>query len=59
MGQQLIFCAGMIGNLLLAGSDITSGVLTAGDIVMMQALFMQIASPLFIMGTMFRQMDES
>lgn len=54
MGQQMIFCLGIVGNLLMAARDVSTGVMTAGDIVMMQALFMQIAQPLFIMGTVFR-----
>lgn len=49
----------MTVNLLLAAWDISVGVLTPGDFVMIQALFMQIAQPLHFMGTIFRNLDES
>lgn len=58
-GQQCLFALGMTVNLLLACSDIYAGVLTPGDFVMIQALFMQIAQPLHFMGTIFRNLDES
>lgn len=49
----------MTVNLLLAVGDISAGLLTPGDFVMIQALFMQIAQPLHFMGTIFRNLDES
>jgi ABC-type transport system involved in Fe-S cluster assembly fused permease/ATPase subunit len=58
-GQQCLFALGMTVNLLLACSDISAGVLTPGDFVMIQALFMQIAGPLHFMGTIFRSLEES
>ena len=33
--------------------------MTPGDFVMIQALFMQLAGPLFNMGTLFREIDQS
>jgi ABC-type transport system involved in Fe-S cluster assembly fused permease/ATPase subunit len=44
---------------MLAARDISLGVMTPGDFVMIQALFLQIAQPLFFMGTIFRELDES
>ena len=35
------------------------GTMTAGDFVMIQALFMQMAGPLFNMGTFFREIDQA
>lgn len=58
-GQQALFAIGMTINLLLATKDIHAGVLTPGDFVMIQALFMQIAQPLHFMGTIFRNIEES
>lgn len=58
-GQQCLFAIGMTVNLLLACSDIYAGVLTPGDFVMIQALFMQISQPLHFMGTIFRSLEES
>lgn len=58
-GQQVLFALGMTVNLMLACGDIYAGVLTPGDFVMIQALFMQIAQPLHFMGTIFRGIEES
>lgn len=58
-GQQSMFAIGMTINLMLAVNDINAGLLTPGDFVLIQALFMQISQPLHFMGTIFRNMDES
>ena len=59
MGQSLIFSSGLTLNLLMAAHDVSTGVMTPGDFVMIQALFMQLAGPLFNMGTFFREVDQS
>ena len=43
----------------MAAFDVYTGNMTPGDFVMIQALFMQLAGPLFNMGTLFRQLDET
>ncbi len=53
-GQQCIIAAGMFGNLAMAALDVSHGLLTPGDFVMIQSIFLQIAQPLFFMGTVFR-----
>jgi ABC-type transport system involved in Fe-S cluster assembly fused permease/ATPase subunit len=57
VGQSLIFSTGLTVNLILAAWDVSTGRLTPGDFVMIQALFMQLAGPLFNMGTLFREID--
>ena len=59
MGQACIFSAGLTVNLMLAAHQVTMGIMTPGDFVMIQALFMQLAGPLFNMGTFFREIDQS
>ena len=59
MGQSAIFSTGLTLNLLMAAWDVSTGALTPGDFVMIQALFMQLAGPLFNMGTFFRAVDQS
>lgn len=59
MGQALIFSTGLTLNLLLAAHQVSTGIMTPGDFVMIQALFMQLAGPLFNMGTFFREIDQS
>jgi len=41
----------------MAAHGVSIGTMTAGDFVMIQALFMQMAGPLFNMGTFFREID--
>jgi ABC-type multidrug transport system fused ATPase/permease subunit len=43
----------------MAALDVYRGALTPGDFVMIQSLFMQLAGPMFSMGTLFRQMEET
>ena len=57
--QNLIFTTGLCMNLLMSGIDCIHGILTPGDFVMLQALFMQVGGPLNNMGTMFREVDEA
>lgn len=59
IGQTLIFSTGLTINLILAAWDVSTGRLTPGDFVMIQALFMQLSGPLFNMGTLFREIDQS
>jgi ATP-binding cassette subfamily B (MDR/TAP) protein 7 len=40
VGQNIIFSTGLTINLLMAAYQVSTGVLTPGDFVMIQALFM-------------------
>lgn len=57
--QRIIFSAGLTGSILLGAMKVMDGTLTAGDIVLLQALMMQLFSPLFFLGTMHRAWTES
>lgn len=59
IGQQAIFNAGLTLNLALAAVDVYSGKMTPGDFVLVQSLFMQLAGPLFNLGTFLRQLEET
>lgn len=59
IGQQAIFNLGLTLNLALAACDVYSGKMTPGDFVLVQSLFMQLAGPLFNLGTFFRQLEET
>ncbi|CDW83458.1 metal abc transporter permease [Stylonychia lemnae] len=59
ISQSVIFSIGMTINLLMAVQDVSLGVFTPGDFVMLQTLFIQLAGPLFNMGTLFREIDQS
>ena len=59
IGQSVIFSAGMTIKLLMAAHGVSVGTMSTGDFVMIQALFLQMAGPLFNMGTFFREIDQS
>ncbi len=58
-GQSLIFTTGLVANLIFSALDCFGGGMTPGDFVMLQALFLQISSPLNMLGTMFKEIDDS
>lgn len=59
LGQKLIFASGLTLNLILAVGKVQTGALTPGDLVFLQALMMQIMTPLNFMGNFYREYSES
>ncbi len=57
--QNLIISTGMVINLIMGIYDCYSGLLTPGDLVMMQAIFLQIMLPLSYMGMLMREVEET
>ena len=70
--QSVIYTFGLALNLMFSACDCFAGVFTPGDFVFLQALFLQVflnyslffhfnklAGPLFFMGTILRELDES
>jgi ATP-binding cassette subfamily B protein len=43
----------------MAALDVSNGVMTAGDFVLVQAYFMQLSGPIFNMGVMFREVAQT
>ena len=58
-GQNAIFLSGLTVNLLLGVNDVSKGLLTVGDVAMIQALFLQLQFPLFWLGTIYRGLNEA
>lgn len=52
-GQSAIFSTGLTINLIMAAYQVSTGILTPGDFVMIQALFLQLQGPIFNMGMFF------
>lgn len=46
-------------NLLMALNDVSLGVMTPGDFILVQSYFLQLAAPLFNMGTLFREVGQT
>jgi ATP-binding cassette, subfamily B, heavy metal transporter len=58
-GQNVIFTTGSILNLVMALTDVSKGIMTPGDFIMINAYFMQLSGPLFNMGTLFREVQQT
>jgi ABC-type transport system involved in Fe-S cluster assembly fused permease/ATPase subunit len=57
-GQAVIFTVGTVVCMLLAARDVTRGVLTVGDFVMINAILMQLYLPLNFMGMVYREIKQ-
>jgi ABC-type transport system involved in Fe-S cluster assembly fused permease/ATPase subunit len=57
-GQAVIFSVGMVFCMLLAARDVTLGVLTVGDFVMINAILIQLFMPLNFMGMVYREIKQ-
>ena len=56
--QRAIFGGGLTFNMMLAAYYTQIGLLTTGDIIMIQSLMLQFLSPLFFLGTIYRSFNE-
>jgi ABC-type transport system involved in Fe-S cluster assembly fused permease/ATPase subunit len=57
--QRLIFGTGLTFNMMLAAYYTQLGLLTTGDIMMIQTLMLQFLGPLFFLGSMFRSFEDN
>jgi ATP-binding cassette subfamily B protein len=57
-GQAVIFTTGTVICMLLAARDVTRGVLTVGEFVMINAILMQLYLPLNFMGMVYREIKQ-
>ncbi len=58
-GQALIISASMTAMLLLAAHEVSQGVMTIGDFVLVNAFMMQIFMPLNFLGFVYREIKSS
>lgn len=57
-GQAVIFSIGMVICMLLAARDVSRGILTVGDFVMINAILIQLYMPLNFMGMVYREIKQ-
>lgn len=57
--QRFIFGSGLTFNMMLAAYYTQLGLLTTGDIMMIQSLMLQFLTPLFILGSMYRSFNDN
>ncbi|GAB3101317.1 ABC transporter ATP-binding protein/permease [Aestuariicella hydrocarbonica] len=58
-GQSFVIAAAMTSAMVLAAVDVTQGVMTLGDFVLINAFMMQIFMPLNFLGFVYREMKGS
>jgi ATP-binding cassette subfamily B protein len=58
-GQSLIIAVAVTALMLLAGEGVASGALTLGDLVLVNALLIQLYIPLNFMGMVYREIKQS
>jgi len=59
MGQAVVVALGMTSMMVLAANGILAGRLTIGDFVLVNAYLLQIAMPLNLLGTVYREIKQS
>ena len=58
-GQSLIITAGLVAVMVMAALGVSSGALTVGDFVMVNAYMIQITMPLNFLGTVYREIRQA
>ena len=58
-GQTVIISTGMTAIMVLAGLGVVGGTMTLGDFVMVNAYLIQVAMPLNLLGTVYREIKQS
>ncbi len=59
IGQGSIIACGLIGVMILAGAGVSSGRMTVGDFVLVNAYLIQLYTPLNFLGMVYRNIKQS
>lgn len=58
-GQAIIISLGVVAIMIMAAMGVVAGVMTLGDFVMVNAYLIQLAMPLNLLGTVYREIKQS
>ena len=58
-GQAVIIATGITSLMIMAASGVVAGTMTVGDFVMVNAYLIQVAMPLNLLGTVYREIKQS
>lgn len=58
-GQAIIISIGVVAIMVMAAMGVVAGVMTLGDFVMVNAYLIQLAMPLNLLGTVYREIKQS
>ena len=59
LGQTVVVAIGVTAMMWRAAAGVVAGTLTVGDLVMVNAYLLQLSSPLFFLGMMYREVTQS
>lgn len=59
MGQAVVISVGVVAIMVMAAMGVVAGVMTLGDFVMVNAYLIQLAMPLNLLGTVYREIKQS
>ncbi|MGF1607851.1 MAG: ABCB family ABC transporter ATP-binding protein/permease [Kiloniellales bacterium] len=59
VGQNVVISAGVTGIMLLTAFGVVQGSMTVGDFIMVNAYLIQVAIPLNLLGTVYREIKQS
>src|SRR5262245_25539315 len=59
LGQTVIVAIGVTAMMWRAAAGVVAGALTVGDLVLVNAYLLQLSSPLFFLGMMYREVKQS
>jgi len=59
LGQTAIVAVGVTAMMWRAAAGVVAGALTVGDLVLVNAYLLQLSSPLFFLGMMYREVKQS
>lgn len=58
-GQAIIISIGVVAIMVMAAMGVVAGIMTLGDFVMVNAYLIQLAMPLNLLGTVYREIKQS
>nr|WP_246116890.1 ABC transporter ATP-binding protein/permease [Denitrobaculum tricleocarpae] len=58
-GQAIVISIGVVAIMVMAAMGVVAGVMTLGDFVMVNAYLIQLAMPLNLLGTVYREIKQS
>ncbi|MEE2774800.1 MAG: ABC transporter ATP-binding protein/permease [Pseudomonadota bacterium] len=58
-GQSVLMTAGLVGVMILAANGVSSGLLTVGEFVGINAIMLQLLMPLNFLGTVYREIRQA
>jgi ATP-binding cassette subfamily B protein len=59
LGQTIVIALGVTAMMWRAAAGVTAGILTIGDLVLVNAYLLQLSAPLFLLGMVYREVKQA